>query len=646
MCGICGSLYFDRGQPAGRGLLEQMTGTIAHRGPDGEGFYVSGPVALGHRRLAIIDLNRGAQPMCNEDRTVWIVFNGEIYNFKELTADLVAKGHRFSSSSDTETIIHAYEEYGVGCLDKLQGMFTFAIWDEKDGTLFLARDRVGIKPLYYYQDAKGLIFGSEIKAILADPRVPREVDPGAIDRFLSYLYLPGDKTLLTGIRKLEPGHYLLVRNGQTTLKQYWDLEFETASRSWRNIDEAAEELWSLLKNTVRGYMISDVPVGFLLSGGVDSTALLSCAVSETDKRISTFTIGFDGQEFADERPYARLAADRFGTDHHEITISAQQFSDFLPKYVSHMEEPVCEPPAVALYYVSKLAREYVKVVLSGEGGDEAFGGYQNYRNLLLVEQVKAAVGSCSGLLGGALRQASRFSGLQRLGKYAPLMTTPVQHYYNSRVSSPFSYFNREKSNLYREDFRNRVNGGGINGTFEDLFARVKSRRLLNQLLYVDTKTWLPDDLLVKADKITMANSLELRVPLLDHKVLEFAANLPVDFKVHRFQLKRVLKKAFERHVPAEILSRKKTGFPVPYAKWLAGPLSDQVHDILFSRESLDRGYFNKSAIQTLMDRAKAGAPVAKEVFSLLTLELWHRQFITHSPTNRTADSAAVAAAVS
>ena len=626
MCGICGKLNYDRESRVAPDLVQRMMDTIVHRGPDGEGSYISGPIGLGHRRLSIIDLNTGDQPMCNEDRTVWIVYNGEIYNFKVLREELIQKGHTFSSTSDTEVVIHAYEEYGVECLSRLQGMFAFALWDARNESLFLARDRVGIKPLYYCETGKALVFASEIKSLLVDPEVDRDLDLTSIDLFLSYLYLPGAQTLFKNIRKLEPGYYLLAKGTQTICHQYWDLSFGQPQPGISSLEDAGEELLGLVKKSVRGYMISDVPVGFLLSGGVDSTALLSCAVDETDKRISTFTIGFAGHEFADERPYAQLAAKRFGTDHYETTISASQFRDFLPKYVWHMEEPVCEPPAVALYYVSRLAREHVKVVLSGEGGDEAFGGYSNYRNLLLLEKGKAAIGPLAGAVGSILNGFGTMNRFPRAAKYGPLMTTALQTYYYSKASLLFNYFSRNKEFLYTQEFRSAVPPGNSGDAVDRLFKRVQAQSLLNQMLYVDTKTWLPDDLLIKADKITMANSLELRVPLLDHLVLEFAAKLPVRFKVSGFKTKRILKKAFEKRVPDEIINRKKTGFPVPYEKWLRSELKTYAYDILLDTRSLRRGYFRKPAIEQLLSRCDSGAPLAREIFSLLILELWHEKF--------------------
>ena len=381
-------------------LVKAMADTIYHRGPDDDGYYVSGPIGLGFRRLAIIDLQRGHQPVSNEDGTVQIIFNGEIYNYQELRAFLLGKGHVFKTQSDTEVIVHLYEEFGPQCVEKLRGMFAFAIWDENAKSLFLARDRVGIKPLYYCLTDTSLVFASEIKAILADPSIAREIAPEMIDRFLTFLYVPGQETLLKGIRKLAPGHYLLVRDGKAVVEQYWDLRFAETTRS-QSLKDAEADLTSLLAEAVELHMIADVPVGVLLSGGVDSTGVLSLAVHGTDKEISSFTVGFSGGEVADERPYARLAAKTFGTQHHEMTISAEDFATFLPQYVWHMEEPVCEPPAIALYYVSKLARNYVKVLLSGEGGDEAFAGYSNYRNLVWLERVKRGLSSaerrrCSG----------------------------------------------------------------------------------------------------------------------------------------------------------------------------------------------------------------------------------------------------------
>jgi asparagine synthase (glutamine-hydrolysing) len=627
MCGIAGKLHLDGVSPVDGSLIQRMTDIISHRGPDGEGRHLSGPVGLGHRRLSIIDLSQaGAQPMCNEDGKVWIVFNGEIYNFKELRDELVQRGHVFRSATDTEVIIHLYEEYGVDCLRHLRGMFAFAIWDARERVLFLARDRVGIKPLYYCQTPNGLTFGSEIKSILVDTDVKREVNLRAIDRFLTYLYLPGEETLLKGVLKLKAGHYLLVKQGKVIGKQYWDLDFK-ARREWRNLDEAAEVLGGLLKRTVKDHMISDVPVGFLASGGVDSTALLSYAVEETGQTVQTFTVGFSGAAFADERPYARLAAKEFGTEHHEISMSAADFLEFLPRYVWHMEEPVCEPPAIALYYVSKLARQHVKVLLSGEGGDEAFGGYPEYRNYLTFERGKTLAGPLRSLLGPALKWIGGIRRLERIQKYAAFANLNVPQYYFSRVTSPDAYFNRNKPSLYTGGFAQGVDVSRSSEPTQTLFAQVQAQPLLNQMLYVDTKTWLPDDLLIKADKMTMATSVELRVPFLDHEVLEFAAALPPAYKVKGRATKRVLKRAFRRRVPDEILHRKKTGFPVPFGTWLRNDLHEFVSDTLLNSKALSRGYFRREGIECFLKANRADGACPGEIFGLLVLELWHQQFL-------------------
>ena len=628
MCGICGKLNFDPQEILDSGLISRMTETLFHRGPDGGGQFVSGPIGLGHRRLSIIDLNTGAQPMSNEDDSVWVVFNGEIYNFHELRSDLQERGHKFKSATDTEVIVHLYEESGPESVAKLQGMFAFALWDEKEQLLLLARDRVGIKPLYYSSTGKSLVFASEIKSLLADSSLSRNVNPRAIDRFFTFGYLPGNETLLEGIYKLDPGYYLTAHGGQIKKRQYWDLNFEV-SADRTDFGKAVEELRNLLRRTVKAHMISDVPVGVLLSGGVDSTAMLRYAVEQTDKPIHTFTVGFSGEEFADERPYARLAAKRFGTEHHEITMTAEDFLGFLPKYAWHMEEPVLEPPAIALYYVSRLARESgVKVLLSGEGGDEAFGGYQTYRNLLLLERLKTFFGPAKGLLRIGLHAMGQ-AGWKRVGKFSGLVDLPMSEYYLSRTATPDSELIRLKGTLYTPEFAETLRDRKPELPTRTLFSRLDYGPL-DSMLYVDTKTWLPDDLLVKADKMTMATSVELRVPLLDFQVLEFAASLPATFKVRGWTTKRILKAALEDSIPREIISRKKTGFPVPYGKWLGRNSRDFVGDTLLGPGAAIGCCCSKSKIRELLQHRQDGGS-SREVFCLLVLELLLQQFVSASP---------------
>lgn len=626
MCGICGKIQLNSGAPpVGLDLLHRMLQSIEHRGPDDQGIYRSGPVGLGHRRLKIIDLTTGKQPLSNEDGTVWVIYNGEVYNYKELTSYLIKKGHRFKSASDTEVIVHLYEEFGADCVKHLRGMFSFALWDNNEQTLLLARDRVGIKPMYYCQTNDSLLFASEIKAILADSTICREIDPAILDRFLTYFYVPGEQTLFKNIQKLEPGHYLTVKSGQIKVTQYWDLTFEKSAVTF---PDAVEQLEDLLSRTVRDHLISDVPLGVLLSGGVDSSGVLSFAVENTNHPVSTFTVGFEGG-CIDERPYAKKVAQSFGAENYDITITPQSFWELLPKYVWHMEEPVCEPPAIALFSVSQLARKYVTVLLSGEGGDEAFAGYQSYRNFYWMEQVKSGLGAMGRSVGSALASALSGNNESRYGKYAALMNMPMHDYYYSHSSGPYEFFNSRRRDLYTKEFGDSVNDErNAQAAFaKECFAKVRGLSSLDQMLYVDTKTWLPDDLLIKADKMTMANSLELRVPLLDHQILEFAASLPVSYKLKGLSTKHILKKALSKRLPREILTRKKMGFPVPYAAWLNGDLRPAVAEILLDEQSVSRGYFKKEVLEALINTPSDERNYSKELFSLVTLELWHRMFL-------------------
>ncbi len=626
MCGICGKLNFDRDEPVDRRLLRRMMDVIQHRGPDDGGEHISGPMGLGHRRLSIIDLATGAQPMSNEDGSIWVVYNGEIYNFAELRAELVARGHQFKSTTDTEVIVHLYEEMGDRCVTRLRGMFAFALWDETQQRLLLARDRVGVKPLYFSQTSGSIVFGSELKSILEDPGVRRQIDRASIDRFLTYYYLPGGETLLHGIKKLLPGHYLTVEEGRVSVHEYWDLP-QDAIPSSLGFPDAVAALQELLSRTVRDHMISDVPVGVLLSGGVDSTGILSHAVRHARQQLHTFTMGFAGRNFADERPFAQLGASTFGTHHHEMSLSAGEFRDFLPRFVWHLEEPVCEPPAVALYFVSRLAREAgVKVLLSGEGGDEAFAGYQTYRNVLLLEKVKSRLGPAQGPFALSLRALSR-AGLSRFEPYAGMAASSLQDYYYSRTASPFTAFNLRKQELYTAEFQRHLSGTHSTAPTNQLFKRAQGRSVLQQMLYVDSKSWLPDDLLIKADKMTMATSVELRVPLLDFRVMEFAAALPDHYKVKGWRLKRILKAALRQSVPQDILDRKKTGFPVPYDSWMRTELRDFVRDTILSSNAAILEYFDRAIVAQIVRDHASGAGCAKEVFSLVALELWHKQFL-------------------
>ncbi len=624
MCGICGKLIFEHEARVSPALIKSMADTISHRGPDDDGYFVSGRIGFGFRRLSIIDLSGGHQPLSNEDGSIHIVFNGEIYNYQELRQYLLGRGHIFKTQTDTETIVHLYEELGEACVEKLRGMFAFAIWDDRNKSLFLARDRVGIKPLYYAQSRNSVVFASEIKAILADPEVKAEVGTAMIDRFLTFDYLPGEETLFKNIYKLAPGHSLSFRAGKSYKRQYWDLHFEPSPTTLR---QAESRLLYLLEESVALHMISDVPVGFLLSGGVDSTAMLALAAGKTSHPVSSYTIGFSDPQTTDERPYARLAAQKFGSEHHETTIDANQFAEFLPKYIWHMEEPVCEPPAVALYYVSKLAREFVKVLISGEGGDEAFAGYSNYRTRLWLERLNGLPTPMRQLFSAGLSLLARFASSDSPAKSDQFLRSRLENSYYSRTSHPSRFFNRQWRQFYSSDFAQSVDKKLSSHAATKYLRNGHRAGPLGRMLYVDTKTWLPDDLLIKADKMTMANSIELRVPLLDHKILEFAASLPQNFKVRGFTTKYIAKKALRSRVPREILNRKKAGFPVPYEKWLRHDLKDWVHGLLLDSKTMARGYFKKSAVEQMLADDRSTEGYSKEIFDLAVLELWHREFL-------------------
>lgn len=624
MCGIVGKFNLDSQQRIDRAEIESMMRPARHRGPDGQGVYIDGPLGLGHLRLSIIDVDGGRQPMTNEDDSIWIVFNGEIYNFLALRESLQGRGHVFRTRSDTEVILHLYEEYGLQCVSLLRGMFAFAIWDRAKSRLFVARDRVGIKPLYYTRTDTALLFASELKSLVVDPSVSRTINKMAMRLFLSFGYVPGAETLLKSVYKLLPGHFVVAEPGGFEVQQYWDLKF-TDERRGRSITEVSDELHTLLGSTVRDHMISDVPVGVLLSGGVDSTAILSLAVKASTTGLHAFTVGFNGPGIIDERPYARIAADRYGVVHHEVTITESDFWTFLPSYVWHMEEPVCEPPAVALHFVSKLASGYVKVLLSGEGGDEAFAGYPNYPNMLLLERLKNLLGPIAKPAGTAAILAGSFLGMERLRRYGTAIGKPIADHYFSRSSAPTSYFNDHSSRIFSRDLLHSTAAHSPSQTMSSIFSHVSEAPLLDQMLYADTKTWLPDDLLIKADKITMANSLELRVPFLDHVILEFAASLHPDHKVFGFQTKRVLKAAVARSLPPEIINRTKAGFPVPYYQWLQRGAS-QIRDILLSDRARARGYFQENEIERLVSHQQQTGYGSECVFSLIVLELWHQQF--------------------
>jgi asparagine synthase (glutamine-hydrolysing) len=628
MCGICGIVNFSESKPVDGHLLERMNDAQAHRGPDDQGYFIEDNIGLGHRRLSIIDLSGGKQPIFNEDGSVVVVFNGEIYNYADLTGDLISKGHHFTTRSDTETIVHAYEEYGEDCMRDFRGMFAFAIWDRKRRRLFLVRDRLGIKPVYYYAGKDVFVFASEIKSLLQHPQVPREVDPKAVDLYTTLRYVPGPRTMFKNIFKLQAGHWMSVEKGQIRIQKYWDLDYRKTTAPYPDI---VAEFERLLEESVRLRLIAEVPLGVFLSGGLDSSTMLAMMSKITGgERIKTFSVGFEtdgpsGQEAADanEFVYAREVATHFGAEHHEFKVSANQFRDAIPTIVSHLDEPMADPTCIPLYFISKLARQHITVVLSGEGADETMGGYQLYQKVIAMENMRRRMRPFAGMSPAlaSLPVGDRVRGyLRRFGNriedhyrgvgHAPTLETKLGLMGPSR----FEQSQQELAEIF--------------GAY---FKRVEESSDLNRMLYVDAKIWLPEDLLLKADKMTMATAVELRVPFLDHKLVEFCATLPDSMKIHQGRGKWILRHAMGNVLPPSIIHRPKKGFSMPAASLLRSELSDFVHDALLSSNSACRQFFEPQALEDIVTRQEKGRLSGYQtVWSLLVFELWHRTFVTNS----------------
>ncbi|GAB4486959.1 MAG: asparagine synthase (glutamine-hydrolyzing) [Thermodesulfovibrionales bacterium] len=626
MCGICGRINLNEA-PVDRALLERMTGSLAHRGPDDSGIYLKGRAGLGHRRLSVIDLSPlGHQPMANEDGTLWIVFNGEIYNFPALREGLLGRGHVFRSKTDTETILHLYEEYGTECLRHLRGMFAFAIWDERTQALFLARDRVGKKPLYYRCGSGSFAFGSEIKAILEDDAVPRRPDLLAVHHYLTYQYVPAPWTAFEGIRKLPPGHWLLLKDGEVTTRRYWTLPY--LPKLALSTDELKEEIVSRLREATRLRMISDVPLGAFLSGGVDSSAVVACMAGLSDRPVKTFSIGFQEAAYNELR-FARTIAERFGTDHTEFIVEPRAV-DILEKIVWHYNEPFADSSAIPTYYVSKLAREHVTVILNGDGGDESFAGYGRYAALAFSQRLHRFLPSSAACLllraimplphgkdpTNIVWRAKRF-----LQEYVKPDETRNGHW--------LCHFSTDmKTGLYAPAFAEQA---GRTDSFELLYERyreVEASDFLDKTLYADVMMYLPDDLLIKVDVASMAHSLEARSPFLDHEFMEFAARIPSGLKLKGTTTKYILKEALRGMLPDGILFREKMGFGVPLDHWFRGDLKQMAYDTLLSERAVARGYFRPERVRQILDEHATGAwNWHSHIWNLLMLELWHRVFI-------------------
>jgi asparagine synthase (glutamine-hydrolysing) len=635
VCGIAGKLNFDPGRRVDRATLLRMTSALIHRGPDDEGVESFGPVGFGHRRLSIIDLSpAGHQPMANDDGSVWIVFNGEIYNFQELRRGLEQAGWRFRSNSDTEVLLRLYEALGVGCLHQLRGMFAFAIWDVKRQSLFIARDRLGVKPLFYRVGPDGLSFASELKALLQDPEVERRVDPVAIHHYLTYQYVPSPHCAFKGINKLRPAHYLLCHEGRVEVRPYWKLAHRPKHEvgSPRQLERLGEELRHRLEDAVRCRLVSDVPLGAFLSGGIDSSAVVGMMSGLSNRPVKTFSIGFEEQSY-DELPAARVVADRFGTDHTEFRVRAD-IVDLLPTLVRAYDEPYADASAIPTFILSRLARRHVTVALTGDGGDENFAGYDRYR----ANDLARRLGGVAGLLGHPLARSvvqaiPHGNGQHDLRWRLKRFVDRLGQSREDRNAAWLSQFDgAEKEQLYAAGFQRQVSA--IDSR-EVLFARSReadAEDFLDTTLYSDITTYLPDCLLVKADIASMANALEARSPFLDHPLMEFAARIPNRFKLRRGETKWILKRALRGLLPDAILHRPKMGFNLPLDAWLRGELREPARELLLGARSRGRGYFNPAYVRRLLDEHDAGRwNWHSEIWTLMMLEMWHREFVDGVP---------------
>jgi len=628
MCGICGIFLKDRQRVVDRAVLEAMNAQIVHRGPDDGGFYYDGHVGLAMRRLSIIDVATGHQPIGNETEDVWIVYNGEIYNHAELRRDLEARAHRYRTKSDTETIVHLYEEYGRACVNHLRGMFAFVIWDKRRRVLFGARDRLGIKPFYYLERDGAFLFGSEIKTILTYPGVSASFRRAALAEYLAFGYLSGVETMYAGIRKLMPGHWLeITEDGRMTTEQYWDLEV-TAHPEGSAAGEAdfVRGYRERLEACVSSHLMSDVPLGVFLSGGLDSSAVAALTARVRGDRVKTFSVGYGEEQFS-ELGYAKEVADYIGTEHHEVRVSRQDFFDALPKLIWHEDEPIVWPSSAALYFVAKLAREHVVVVLTGEGSDETLAGYTRYawtqRNTnldrtyraLTPEFLRTAVRSMAGtgMLGADLHRKLEHTFLVRDGR-------DWASFYFDNFYSAFAA--KELASLLTPAAQ--AEAGDAYTHVLDIWQRSQGD-LIQRLLYTDIKTYLVE-LLMKQDQMSMAASIESRVPFLDHALVEYATNIPQRHTIRGLAGKFILKKAVEDVLPHSIIYRKKMGFPTPWAGWLAHPeQSAQIENLLLETRALDRGLFRREEIQRLFaEHRSRQRDHNNRIWRLLNLETWLR----------------------
>ena len=625
MCGIAGQARSD-GQPVDRLLVERMCRAIEHRGPDARGLHMADQVGLGIQRLRVIDLNTGDQPIFNEDRSVAVVLNGEIYNYRELRERLCQSGHRFRTASDTEVLVHLYEERGPELVHELRGMFAFALWDASRQQLLLARDRVGKKPLYYAHRDGALSFASELNALMRDSRLPRTVDVRALDAYLAYRYVPAPMSVFETVRKLPPASVLIFREGAIKIDQYWRLDY--ASKCAIGGDrELLEELRGRIKSAVRRRMIADVSLGAFLSGGIDSSAVVAAMAEQSTNPVKTFAIGFEEQE-VNELPQARKIAELFGTDHHEFVVRPNAVDD-IPRLVRHYGEPFSNASAIPSFYLAETAREHVTVALNGDGGDEAFAGYSRYASMAMLDRfdpVPQVFRRAAGGLGRHLPSRGRIdSWPERIRRASTAVAlSPADRYFG--YISRFGGLDRDA--LYTREFKSRLAPFDCADLIRRRWEQGTAQSVVDRVLEVDTQTYLPGDHLFKMDTATMAYGLEARSPLLDHELLEFAASLPPRLKIRGTHLKVGLRAALRGWIPDQILDAPKRGFRLPIHDWFRGDLKSFAPEILLSPEARNRGYFRDSYVRELLDRHQAGVEdCSRGIWTLLVFELWNREFV-------------------
>ncbi len=614
MCGICGVLNFGTGEPADQARLKRAADAMAHRGPDDEGFYLDGELGLGNRRLSIIDLPGGHQPLSNEDGSLWIAFNGEIYNYRELRQQLEGR-HQFRTASDTEVILHLYEEHGTGLLEHLRGMFAFALWDRRQRRLLLVRDRIGIKPLYYLTEPGRLAFASELRSLRELATRPLETDPQSVYDFFGFRYVPAPNTFYRNVSKLLPGHFLLADANGIRQERYWDLpgEDETPLAA----EDYAAQVLETLRESVRLRLVADVPLGVFLSGGVDSTAIVAMMSDLGVRPLRTFSVGFDEKQFS-ELPYARRVAARFSAEHTEVVLRARDMADELSRLIAFRDEPVAEPTDVALYRMSRKAAETVKVVLAGEGSDELFAGYPKYAADRLAGLVSAFPPEVTSAIVRWLPYRQR-----RVRLALEALSIPDEA---ERSATWFASFSRqEREALFSPDFLKQVDVAHPAHVFAQYLEQVRERPPLKRMLYADLKIWLPDNLLLRGDQMTMAASIEERVPFLDHKLVELAARIPVRLLTQGFRTKVLLRQALQPYLPEETLQRRKVGFTVPVGQWFRKTLNSFVADLLLSPGARSRDYFNVANMENFVREHFDGVrDRQKQIWALVNFELWMR----------------------